>query len=73
MTLGEFTFCEVGGIRAEEGGRALSLPSFNSPKPVRLIDVERARITLFEDHLLARQNTLVVYDVLTRSLFIELL
>jgi hypothetical protein len=47
MNLGEFTFCEVGGIRAKEGGRALSLPSFKSPKPVRLIDVERARITLF--------------------------
>jgi hypothetical protein len=47
MNLGEFTFCEVGGIRAKEGGRALSLPSFKSPKPVRLIDVERASINLF--------------------------
>jgi hypothetical protein len=47
MNVGETIFYEVGVIRAKEGGRALSLPSFNSPKPVRLIDVERARITLF--------------------------
>jgi hypothetical protein len=34
-----------------------------------LIGVEVARLTLFEHYLLARQNALVLYDVLTWSLF----
>jgi hypothetical protein len=45
-------------------------PSWLEPRG--LIRVEVARLTLFEHYLLVRQNALVVYDVLTWSLFIEL-
>ena len=56
--------------KREGRGCLRSGPSWLEPRG--LIGVEVARITLFEHYLLGRQNALVVCDVLTWSLLIEL-
>jgi hypothetical protein len=61
-------------VNKDKGRKSGALhPTVKSLEPVGLIGAEVARLTLFEHHLLARQNALVVYDVPTCSLFIELL
>jgi hypothetical protein len=59
------------GKKKKGRGCLRSGPSWLEPRG--LIGVEVARRTLFEHYLLGRQNALVVCDVLTWSLLIELL